>query len=72
MPIYGPNEAQHPDPFGDPYINGILDFCHGHTGPQGDYHFHFASPIPFCIQFNVVPSSHSIQVACNISMLFCI
>ena len=46
MPIYGPNEAQHPDPFGDPYINGILDFCHGHTGGQGDYHFHFA---PTCM-----------------------
>ena len=46
MPIYGPNEAQHPDPYGDPYINGIFDFCHGHTGGQGDYHFHFA---PTCM-----------------------
>ena len=25
LPIYGPNEAQHPYPYGDPYINGILD-----------------------------------------------
>ena len=46
LPIYGPNEAQHPDPYGDPYINGILDYCHGHTGGQADYHFHFA---PTCI-----------------------
>ena len=25
LPIYGPNEAQHPHPYGDPYINGIFD-----------------------------------------------
>merc|ERR1712072_334255 len=42
LPIYGPNEAERPDPYGDPYINQILDFCHGHTGGQGDYHFHAA------------------------------
>ncbi|MDP7049706.1 MAG: YHYH protein [Verrucomicrobiota bacterium] len=46
LPIYGPNEAQHPHPYGDPYINGILDYCHGHTGGQSDYHFHFA---PTCM-----------------------
>ncbi|MFL3666137.1 MAG: YHYH protein [Verrucomicrobiota bacterium] len=46
LPIYGPNEAQIPHPFGDPYINGILDYCHGHTGGQADYHFHFA---PTCV-----------------------
>ncbi|HHZ89282.1 TPA: YHYH protein [Candidatus Poribacteria bacterium] len=46
LPIYGPNEAQHPDPYGDPYVNQILDFCHGHTGGQGDYHFHAA---PECL-----------------------
>ena len=31
---------------GDPYVNRILDFCHGHTGGQGDYHFHAA---PECL-----------------------
>ncbi|MEC8972909.1 MAG: YHYH protein, partial [Verrucomicrobiota bacterium] len=46
LPIYGPNEAQIPHPYGDPYINGILDYCHGHTGGQADYHFHFA---PTCM-----------------------
>jgi len=46
LPIYGPNEAQHPHPYGDPYINGILDYCHGHTAHQGDYHFHYA---PTCL-----------------------
>lgn len=46
LPIYGPNEAERPDPYGDPYINGLLDFCHGHTGPGGEYHFHFA---PTCV-----------------------
>ena len=46
LPIYGPNEAQHPDPYGDPYVNQILDYCHGHTGGQGDYHFHAA---PECL-----------------------
>ncbi|MBC8244654.1 MAG: YHYH protein [Verrucomicrobia bacterium] len=46
LPIYGPNEAQVPHPYGDPYINGILDYCHGHTGGQADYHFHFA---PTCM-----------------------
>ena len=46
LPIYGPNEAQHPHPFGDPYINEVLDFCHGHTAGRGDYHFHYA---PTCL-----------------------
>ena len=46
LPIYGPNEAERPDPYGDPYVNQILDFCHGHTGGQGDYHFHAA---PECL-----------------------
>ncbi|MBM4359718.1 MAG: YHYH protein [Deltaproteobacteria bacterium] len=40
MPIYGPNEAQMPDPYGDPVYNGIIDDCLGHTGGQGDYHYH--------------------------------
>ena len=46
LPIYGPNEADMPHPYGDPYINDILDFCHGHTANAGDYHFHFA---PTCL-----------------------
>jgi hypothetical protein len=29
-----------PDNFGDPVYNAIVDFCKGHTGPQGDYHYH--------------------------------
>ncbi|MEC8051316.1 MAG: YHYH protein [Myxococcota bacterium] len=40
VPIYGPNEAQFPDPFGDPVYNDLLDECLGHTGGQGDYHYH--------------------------------
>ena len=39
-PIYGPNEAAIPDPFGDPIYNGITDWNQGHTGGSGDYHFH--------------------------------
>ena len=46
LPIYGPNEAARPDPYGDPYVNQILDHCHGHTGGRGDYHFHAA---PECL-----------------------
>jgi hypothetical protein len=38
-PIYGPNEApQHGT--ADPFLDDILDYCNGHTGPQGEYHFH--------------------------------
>jgi hypothetical protein len=40
IPIYGANEAAMPDNFGDPVYNAIVDFCKGHTGPQGDYHYH--------------------------------
>ena len=39
-PIYGPNEAQFPDPYGDPIYNDIVDTGLGHTGGQGDYHHH--------------------------------
>ncbi|MBK28806.1 MAG: hypothetical protein CMO77_08220 [Verrucomicrobiales bacterium] len=46
LPVYGPNEAQHPHPFGDPLINEALDYCHGHTAGRGDYHFHYA---PTCL-----------------------
>ncbi|MFZ4816744.1 MAG: YHYH protein, partial [Phototrophicaceae bacterium] len=38
LPINGPNEAQDLG-FGDPYTDGLLDFCGGHTSPQ-EYHLH--------------------------------
>ena len=40
VPIYGPNEGEFPDPYGDPVYNGIMDFCMGHTAQRGDYHYH--------------------------------
>ena len=40
IPIYGPNEAMDPDPYGDPVTNDILDWCKGHTGGADDYHYH--------------------------------
>ena len=40
IPIYGPNEGEFPDPYGDPVHNGIMDFCQGHTAQRGDYHYH--------------------------------
>ncbi|MEL6178132.1 MAG: YHYH protein [Myxococcota bacterium] len=40
LPFYGPNEAEMPDPFGDPVYNGIVDMCQGHTAQRGDYHYH--------------------------------
>lgn len=40
LPIYGPNEGEHPDPYGDPVHNDILDWCLGHTARRGDYHYH--------------------------------
>jgi len=39
MVWFGPNEADFPDPYGDPVYNGIVDGCSGHTAPQG-YHHH--------------------------------
>jgi hypothetical protein len=42
VPLYGPNEAQTPDPYGDPVANAILDECLGHTGFGGAYHYHAA------------------------------
>ena len=39
LPIYGPNEADALG-FGDPFLDGLLDFCNGHTGLQGGYHYH--------------------------------
>lgn len=40
LPIFGPNEAEFPDPYGDPIHNGIMDFCLGHTAMAGRYHYH--------------------------------
>ena len=40
MPFFGPNEAQMPDPYGDPVVNAILDECLGHTAQGGSYHYH--------------------------------
>lgn len=40
LPIQTPNEAENPDPYGDPVYNGILDFCYGHVGGDDDYHLH--------------------------------
>ena len=39
LPIYGPNEAP-AQGTADPYLDGILDFCNGHTAQRGDYHYH--------------------------------
>lgn len=39
LPIFGPNEAPVAD-YGDPYLDGLLDYCGGHTA-QGMYHYHF-------------------------------
>lgn len=38
LPIFGPNEAAFPDPYGDPVANAILDECLGHTAFI--YHYH--------------------------------
>jgi hypothetical protein len=40
LPIFGPNEAAMPDPYGDPVYNQIVDYCLGHTAPMGVYHYH--------------------------------
>lgn len=45
IPIYGPNEAPQMD-YGDPFLDELLDYCNGHTGGTGDYHFHV---VPSCI-----------------------
>ncbi|MEZ4711440.1 MAG: YHYH protein [Caldilineaceae bacterium] len=37
--IFGPTEAPR-DGSKDPYLDGILDYCNGHTAQRGDYHFH--------------------------------
>ncbi len=45
LPAYGPNEAEFPDPYGDPVYNQIVDDCGGHTGGVGDYHLHAADTV---------------------------
>lgn len=40
LPLFGPNEAERPDPYGDPIYNAIVDECLGHTAPGGVYHYH--------------------------------
>ena len=45
LPIFGPNEAGNLG-YGDPYLDAILDFCNGHTGAGGQYHFH---AVPSCL-----------------------
>ena len=45
LPIYGPNEAP-PQGTADPFLDGILDFCGGHTANRGDYHYHV---LPGCL-----------------------
>ncbi len=49
LPLFGPNEAPRDD-YGDPYLDGILDYCSGHTAQQGMYHFHAR---PDCLFTNI-------------------
>lgn len=49
LPLFGPNEAPRDD-YGDPYLDGILDYCNGHTAQQGMYHFHAR---PDCLFSNI-------------------
>jgi len=37
--IFGPTEAAQMG-YRDPYLDGLLDSCNGHTAPGGMYHFH--------------------------------
>ena len=39
LPIFGPNEAP-THGYGDPVLDGLLDYCNGHTAQQGMYHYH--------------------------------
>lgn len=31
------------------YVGGELDACNGHTGPEGDYHYHATSAFPYIL-----------------------
>lgn len=52
IPIFGPNESAYLD-YGDPFLDGVLDFCNGHTGPGDKYHFH-ARPECLLDDWNIV------------------
>lgn len=39
LPIFGPTEAPMMG-YHDPLLDGLLDYCNGHTAPGGVYHFH--------------------------------
>jgi hypothetical protein len=39
LPFFSPYEAPF-DGYGDAYLDGLLDYCEGHTAQRGDYHFH--------------------------------
>lgn len=41
IPFYGPNEAGNLN-WGDPIADNIVDWCKGHTGAGGTYHYHAA------------------------------
>jgi hypothetical protein len=45
LPFFGPNEAPEHGT-ADPYLDKLLDFCGGHTGGGGMYHFHV---LPVCL-----------------------
>lgn len=50
IPFYGPEEGEMPiaEAHGDPFFNGILDRCYGHTGPAGEYHNHALRWVASC------------------------
>lgn len=50
IPIFGPMEGPVPpqEAFGDPVYNNLLDSCKGHTGYNGDYHYHAILAINSC------------------------
>ena len=49
MPIFAPNEAPR-DNYGDAYLDGLLDYCNGHTAQGGMYHYHAR---PDCLFENI-------------------
>jgi arylsulfate sulfotransferase len=51
--IFGPTEAPR-DGYKDPYLDGLLDYCNGHTAQMGDYHFH---NLPKCYSYSKTPGA---------------
>jgi hypothetical protein len=45
LPFFGANEEPLQG-YADPFLDEILDYCNGHTAPQGEYHYH---AVPTCI-----------------------